>query len=98
MSSSMESSAAEGVPIKLYFDYKSPFAFLAMLLAFELPERYRVSVRWIPYVLRIKGTGERSVRAAAAGQLTATGVERRQQMPICGRNVRDNLYVLQATS
>ena len=61
MSSSMESSAAEGVPIKLYFDYKSPFAFLAMLPAFELPARYRVSVRWIPYVLRIKGKGERSV-------------------------------------
>jgi 2-hydroxychromene-2-carboxylate isomerase len=47
--------------IKLYFDYKSPFAFLAMEPAFALPERYRVEVRWIPYVLRIKGKGERSL-------------------------------------
>lgn len=47
--------------IKLYFDYKSPFAYLAMAPAFELPERYAVQVRWIPYALRIKGTGERSV-------------------------------------
>lgn len=48
-------------PVKLYFDYKSPFAYLAMEPAFDLPSRYRVSVRWIPYVLRIKGRGERSI-------------------------------------
>ena len=47
--------------VKLYFDYKSPFAYLAMRPAFELSERYSVAVRWIPYQLRIKGTGERSV-------------------------------------
>jgi len=47
--------------IKLYFDYKSPYAFLAMDPAFELPNRYRVTVRWIPYLLRIKGKGERSI-------------------------------------
>jgi 2-hydroxychromene-2-carboxylate isomerase len=51
----------EPTPLKLYFDYKSPYAFLAMQPAFELPERYRVSVRWIPYLLRIKGRGERSL-------------------------------------
>ena len=47
--------------IKLYFDYKSPFAFLAMQPAFDLPQRFDVEVRWIPYLLRIKGKGERSV-------------------------------------
>ena len=51
----------EPAPIKLYFDYKSPYAFLAMDPAFELPNRYQVSVRWIPYLLRIKGKGERSI-------------------------------------
>ncbi len=49
--------------IKLYFDYKSPFAYLASEPAFELPARYDVEVRWIPYQLRIKGPGERSVRS-----------------------------------
>jgi len=48
-------------PIKLYFDYKSPFAFLAMQPAFDLPLRFDVEVRWIPYLLRIKGKGERSI-------------------------------------
>jgi 2-hydroxychromene-2-carboxylate isomerase len=48
-------------PVKLYFDYKSPFAWLASQLAWDLPERYRIELRWIPYVLRIKGPGQRSV-------------------------------------
>jgi 2-hydroxychromene-2-carboxylate isomerase len=46
--------------IKLYFDYKSPFAFLASGPAFELDQRYDVRVRWIPYQLRIKDRGQRS--------------------------------------
>ena len=47
--------------VKLYFDYKSPFAYLAVEPAFTLPERYDVSLRWIPFLLRIKGPGERSI-------------------------------------
>lgn len=46
--------------VKLYFDYKSPFAFLAKDPAFDLSVRFDVAVRWIPFVLRIKGKGERS--------------------------------------
>jgi len=52
-------SAAETV--KLYFDYKSPFAYLAKDPAFDLPKRYRIELRWIPFVLRLKAPGERSV-------------------------------------
>lgn len=47
--------------VKLYFDYKSPFAYLAMEPAFRLSERFAVEVRWKPFLLRIKGKGERSV-------------------------------------
>jgi 2-hydroxychromene-2-carboxylate isomerase len=46
--------------LKLYFDYKSPFAFLASLSAFALPTEFDVELRWIPFLLRIKGKGERS--------------------------------------
>ncbi len=49
--------------IKLYFDYKSPFAYLASGPAFELDARFSVRVRWIPIQLRIKGPGARSVRS-----------------------------------
>jgi len=47
--------------LKLYFDYKSPYAYLALEPALALPERFSVDVRWIPYLLRIKGKGQRSV-------------------------------------
>ncbi len=46
--------------LKLYFDYKSPFAYLAAEPAFALPERYALALRWIPFLLRLKGKGERS--------------------------------------
>ena len=49
------------VTVKLYFDYKSPFAYLAKDRAFELEVRFTVRVHWLPFVLRIKGKGERSI-------------------------------------
>ena len=45
----------------MYSDYKSPYAYLAFDPAFALEERYRVCVRWIPFQLRVKGKGERSL-------------------------------------
>jgi len=51
----------EAPEVKMYSDYKSPFAYLAFDPAFALPERYRVRLRWIPFQLRIKGQGKRSV-------------------------------------
>jgi 2-hydroxychromene-2-carboxylate isomerase len=47
--------------VKMYSDYKSPFAYLAFDPAFELERRFSVTIRWIPFQLRIKGKGERSV-------------------------------------
>lgn len=47
--------------LKLYFDYKSPFAYLAKDVAYGLPDRFAVELRWIPFILRIKGKGERSI-------------------------------------
>jgi len=46
--------------VKMYSDYKSPYAYLAFDPAFALEKRYRVKVRWIPFQLRLKGKGERS--------------------------------------
>jgi 2-hydroxychromene-2-carboxylate isomerase len=52
---------ADPEELKLYYDYKSPFTYLAAEPAFALPERYRVRLRWLPFVLRIKGPGQRSI-------------------------------------
>jgi 2-hydroxychromene-2-carboxylate isomerase len=50
----------EAKEVKMYSDYKSPFAYLAFDPAFALEQRYRIRLRWIPFQLRIKGKGERS--------------------------------------
>jgi 2-hydroxychromene-2-carboxylate isomerase len=47
--------------VKMYSDYKSPFAYLAFDPGLALATHYHVRVRWIPFQLRIKGKGERSV-------------------------------------
>ncbi len=47
--------------IKMYSDYKSPFAYLAFEPGLELERRYNVKVRWIPFQLRVKDKGERSL-------------------------------------
>jgi 2-hydroxychromene-2-carboxylate isomerase len=47
--------------VKMYSDFKSPYAYLAFDPGMALAERFDVRVRWIPFQLRIKGKGERSV-------------------------------------
>lgn len=47
--------------VKMYSDYKSPFAYLAFDPAFEMERRFHVRIRWIPFQLRIKDKGERSL-------------------------------------
>ena len=40
--------------VKMYSDFKSPYAYIAFDLGMALPERFKVSVRWIPFQLRLK--------------------------------------------
>jgi 2-hydroxychromene-2-carboxylate isomerase len=59
--------ADELLTIKLYYDYKSPFAYLAMRPAFDLMESHRVRLRYIPHELDVRGAfggdlGERPER------------------------------------
>lgn len=46
--------------VKMYLDFKSPYAFLAFDPAFALETKYRVRLKWKPFQLRLKGKGERS--------------------------------------
>jgi 2-hydroxychromene-2-carboxylate isomerase len=47
--------------LKMYSDYKSPYAWLAFDPVFALEAKYAVRVKWIPFQLRIKGAGQRSI-------------------------------------
>ncbi|MHB8382846.1 MAG: DsbA family protein [Candidatus Binataceae bacterium] len=42
-------------PIKLYYDYKSPFTYLAMQPMYDLEQAYRISLRYIPLELNVTG-------------------------------------------
>jgi len=41
--------------IKLYYDYKSPFTYLAMGPAYQLEETYRVRLRYLPFDFNPRG-------------------------------------------
>jgi len=43
--------------IKLYFDYKSPFTYLAMEPAYDLMRTHRVQLRYLPHVFDFKAYG-----------------------------------------
>src|SRR5580700_1809545 len=48
------------IEVKMYSDFKSPYAFLAFDPAFALQDKYRIKLKWKPFQLRLKGKGERS--------------------------------------
>jgi len=48
--------ADELLIVKLYYDYKSPFAYLAMGPAYALMESHRVRLHYIPHELDIRGS------------------------------------------
>jgi 2-hydroxychromene-2-carboxylate isomerase len=39
--------------VRIYTDYKSPYAFVANKRLFELEEKYGVELEWLPYTLRV---------------------------------------------
>jgi 2-hydroxychromene-2-carboxylate isomerase len=47
--------------VKMYSDFKSPFAYLAFEPGLALEKRYQVKVSWKPFQLRIKDKGQRSI-------------------------------------
>jgi 2-hydroxychromene-2-carboxylate isomerase len=47
--------------VRMYSDYKSPYAYLAFDPGMALEQRFNVRVRWRPFQLRLKGKGQRSV-------------------------------------
>src|SRR5258706_2322658 len=56
----MPDQTSEKAEVKMYSDFKSPYAFLAFDPGMALGQRFYVRVRWIPFQLRVKGKGERS--------------------------------------
>jgi len=43
----------EKTRVRIYTDYKSPYAFVANRRLFELEEKHGVELEWLPYTLRV---------------------------------------------
>jgi 2-hydroxychromene-2-carboxylate isomerase len=56
-----DESAMTVQDVKMYSDYKSPYAYLAFDPGFALEQTYNIRLKWRPFQLRIKGKGQRSV-------------------------------------
>jgi hypothetical protein len=50
---SNEGNAMDRPRVRIYTDYKSPYAFVANKRLFELEEALGVELEWLPYTLRI---------------------------------------------
>jgi 2-hydroxychromene-2-carboxylate isomerase len=71
--------------VRVYTDYKSPYAFVANCALFELEEKEGVALEWLPYTLRIAefmGTvEERTPALLARGSLPLYGRPALRQRP-----------------
>ena len=57
----MPGQTIEKAEVKMYSDFKNPYAYLAFDPGMTLGQCFDVRVRWIAFELRLKGKGERSV-------------------------------------
>ena len=56
--------AGQVAEVKMYSDFKSPYAYLSFDPAMALPQRFDVRVRWIPFQLRVEPVVRRNPQAA----------------------------------
>ena len=47
--------------VKMYSDFKSPYAYLAFKPGMSLADKFNVTIKWRPFQLRLKGKGQRSI-------------------------------------
>ena len=62
--------------IKMYSDFKSPYAWIAFDPAYALEQKFKVKVTWKPFQLRLKGKGERSIYSEFKVQYSYMDVRR----------------------
>ncbi len=39
--------------VRLYFDYKSPYSYLAKFAAYQLEKDYQIIIEWLPYIVDV---------------------------------------------
>ena len=73
--------------IKMYSDFKSPYAWIAFDSAYELEKKFPVQIKWKPFQLRLKGKGQRSVYSEFKVKYSYMDVRR-------NANLKDKNYMI----
>ncbi len=83
--------------VKMYSDYKSPYAFLAFDPAYELEERYNVKIKWRPFQLWLKGKGQRSIYSEWKVKYSYMDARRNANILHGGKMLRGPLKIFDTT-
>lgn len=83
--------------IKMYSDYKSPYAFLAFDPAYELEDKYNVRIKWRPFQLRLKGKGQRSIYSEWKVKYSYMDARRNANVFYGGKMLRGPLKIFDTT-
>ncbi len=83
--------------VKMYSDYKSPYAFLAFDPGYALESEFNVRIKWRPFQLRIKGKGQRSVYSEWKVKYSYMDVRRNANILHGGKMLRGPLKIYDTT-
>lgn len=83
--------------VKMYSDYKSPYAFLAFDPAFALEDKYNIRIKWRPFQLRLKGKGQRSVYSEWKVKYSYMDARRNANLLHGGKMLRGPLKIFDTT-
>ena len=87
----------ERAEVKMYSDYKSPYAYLAFDPGMGLERKFNVRVRWRPFQLRLKGKGQRSVYSEYKAKYSYLDARRWASMRPGGLVIKGPLKVYDTT-
>ena len=73
--------------IKMYSDFKSPYAWIAFDPAYALEKKFNIRIKWKPFQLRIKGKGQRSIYSEFKVKYSYMDVRR-------NANLQDRNYII----
>lgn len=83
--------------LKMYSDYKSPYAFLAFDPAYALEDKYAIHIKWRPFQLRLKGKGQRSIYSEWKVKYSYMDVRRNANILHGGKMLRGPLKIFDTT-
>lgn len=88
---------SEPAEVKMYSDFKSPYAFIAFDPAYALEDKYNIRIRWRPFQLRLKGKGQRSVYSEWKVKYSYVDVRRNANLLHGGKMIRGPLKIFDTT-